>query len=206
MTEQRKCTCRFDPAAERNHRPRCAMVSTPTPAPTATELHHLLNRAIDGVVLHGESDRLRELVRELEHRVEQAEQEVTDMATAAALLTTLVGKRAERAEAAIERVQAELHALNSEVRGLVPVALAGRRDAVSRIRNALDQPQQPTITEQHPDVQGRCPACAGAGLFLGSGGHVTCPRLDCPNPTAADDLLNQRAHDWAAEQQPTTTA
>ncbi|MGY4931591.1 hypothetical protein ACWD7T_10800 [Streptomyces sp. 900116325] len=31
-----------------------------------TELHHLLSRAIDGVVLHGESDRLRELVRELE--------------------------------------------------------------------------------------------------------------------------------------------
>ena len=52
-------------------------------------------------------------------------------------------------------------------------------------------------------VQGRCPACRGTGLFLGSGGHVTCPRVDCPNPTAADDLLHQRAHDRAVEQQPT---
>ena len=42
----------------------------------------------------------------------------------------------------------------------------------------------------HPLVQGRCPACNGASLFLGSGGYVTCARLDCPNPTAADDLLH----------------
>ncbi|MFE7233890.1 hypothetical protein ACFVAF_25135 [Streptomyces sp. NPDC057596] len=39
------------------------------------------------------------------------------------------------------------------------------------------------------DVQGRCPACGGASLFLGEGGHVTCSRLDCPNPSASDDLL-----------------
>lgn len=39
------------------------------------------------------------------------------------------------------------------------------------------------------DVQGRCPACGGASLFLGDGGHVTCRRLDCPNPCAVDDLL-----------------
>lgn len=42
----------------------------------------------------------------------------------------------------------------------------------------------------HPLVQGRCPACRGASLFLGSGGYITCSRLDCPNPTAADDLLH----------------
>ena len=59
------------------------------------------------------------------------------------------------------------------------------------------------VHEGFPTVQGRCPACRGAGLFLGSGGHVTCPRVDCPNPTAADDLLHQRAHDRAVEQQPT---
>ncbi|WP_329390296.1 hypothetical protein [Streptomyces sp. NBC_01716] len=40
------------------------------------------------------------------------------------------------------------------------------------------------------DVQGRCPACGGSCLFLGEGGHVTCSRLDCPDPTAADDLLH----------------
>lgn len=53
-----------------------------------------------------------------------------------------------------------------------------------------------------PSVQGRCPACGGAGLFLGSGGHVTCPRLDCPNPSGADELLHQRAHDWSSTEQP----
>ncbi|MGQ5576735.1 hypothetical protein [Streptomyces sp. ECR3.8] len=40
------------------------------------------------------------------------------------------------------------------------------------------------------DIQGRCPACRGTSLFLGSGGHVTCSRLDCPNPCAADQLLH----------------
>lgn len=43
----------------------------------------------------------------------------------------------------------------------------------------------------HPLVQGRCPSCNGSSLFLGSGGYVTCSRLDCPNPTAADDLLHR---------------
>ncbi|WP_329592165.1 hypothetical protein OG195_27385 [Streptomyces sp. NBC_01362] len=52
------------------------------------------------------------------------------------------GKRAEQAEAGIARVRAELHALASEVRGISPIALAGRRDAVARIRAALDK--QPT--------------------------------------------------------------
>lgn len=40
-------------------------------------------------------------------------------------------------------------------------------------------------------VQGRCPACGKSSLFLGSGGYVTCARLDCPNPSAATDLLEQ---------------
>jgi hypothetical protein len=43
----------------------------------------------------------------------------------------------------------------------------------------------------HPLVQGRCPACNGASLFLGSGGYVTCARLDCPDPCAADDQLHR---------------
>jgi len=40
-----------------------------------------------------------------------------------------------------------------------------------------------------PDVQGRCPACNGASLFLADGGYTTCRRLDCPNPDAASLLL-----------------
>ncbi|MFC8008712.1 DUF6085 family protein [Streptomyces cinereoruber] len=47
----------------------------------------------------------------------------------------------------------------------------------------------------NPRVQGYCPACRGESLFLGSGGHVTCSRLDCPAPTAVDDLLHRRVHD-----------
>lgn len=48
---------------------------------------------------------------------------------------------------------------------------------------------------QMPDVQGRCPACHGASLFLADGGHVTCRRLDCPDPCAADDWLHGRTAD-----------
>lgn len=43
-----------------------------------------------------------------------------------------------------------------------------------------------------PDVAGRCPACGGESLFLADGGHVTCRRLDCPDPCAVDDILNQQ--------------
>lgn len=48
-------------------------------------------------------------------------------------------------------------------------------------------------TAGHPLVQGRCPACRGTSLFLGSGGYVTCSRLHCPNASAADDLLHRSA-------------
>jgi hypothetical protein len=41
-----------------------------------------------------------------------------------------------------------------------------------------------------PLVAGYCPACRGSSLFLGVGGHATCARLDCPDPSAADDLLH----------------
>lgn len=41
-----------------------------------------------------------------------------------------------------------------------------------------------------PDVQGLCPACGATSLFLGEGGYVTCARIECPNPCAADELLH----------------
>ncbi|WP_327335831.1 hypothetical protein OG384_04155 [Streptomyces sp. NBC_01324] len=40
------------------------------------------------------------------------------------------------------------------------------------------------------DVQGHCPACGSASLFLGEGGHVTCWRTACVAPGAADQLLH----------------
>jgi hypothetical protein len=42
----------------------------------------------------------------------------------------------------------------------------------------------------YPIVQGRCPACGAASLFLASGGFVTCASLRCPNPTQASYLLH----------------
>jgi hypothetical protein len=49
------------------------------------------------------------------------------------------------------------------------------------------------VTDQpktFPSIHGRCPACRGDSLFIGTGGWVTCSRLDCPNPSAADELLH----------------
>ena len=44
-----------------------------------------------------------------------------------------------------------------------------------------------------PLVQGSCPACRGASLFLGDGGYATCSRIDCPEPDAASTLLEPPA-------------
>ncbi|MER5694903.1 DUF6085 family protein [Streptomyces mirabilis] len=49
-----------------------------------------------------------------------------------------------------------------------------------------------------PQVQGRCPACGRTSLFLGDGGYVTCSIIDCPNPSAADELLHGDAQDQLA--------
>nr|WP_281364772.1 DUF6085 family protein [Streptomyces typhae] len=48
-----------------------------------------------------------------------------------------------------------------------------------------------------PHVQGRCPACGAAGLFLGNGGYITCSVIDCPQPDAATEVL---ADFWEARQ------
>ncbi|MFJ9633744.1 hypothetical protein ACIRU8_39230 [Streptomyces sp. NPDC101175] len=64
-----------------------------------------------------------------------------------------------------------------------------------------DQPKSThPAAAAHQLVQGRCPACRGASLFLGSGGHVTCARLDCPNPCAVDDQLHREPRATAAPQ------
>jgi hypothetical protein len=43
------------------------------------------------------------------------------------------------------------------------------------------------------DIQARCPACGGHSLMLADGGYITCRRLDCPNPEAAHDAIEERA-------------
>ncbi|MFJ5886824.1 DUF6085 family protein [Streptomyces californicus] len=47
------------------------------------------------------------------------------------------------------------------------------------------------VHDYFPTVQGRCPACGAISLFLGSGGYVTCARIECPEPDAASTLLER---------------
>jgi hypothetical protein len=46
------------------------------------------------------------------------------------------------------------------------------------------------------EIKGKCPINYGATLFLGSGGYVTCSYVNCPNPSAACDLLLDHAYPW----------
>jgi hypothetical protein len=48
---------------------------------------------------------------------------------------------------------------------------------------------QSFMASQYPRIRGRCPACHSETLFVGAGGYVTCMFLDCPNPGAASDWL-----------------
>ncbi|WP_328920669.1 hypothetical protein OG911_28105 [Streptomyces sp. NBC_00208] len=114
-----------------------------------TDLHHLLNRAIDGVVLHGESDRLRGLVRGLEQRAKQAEAEAERVQQAACRTAESLRKaeravnlladshrRAEQAEAALERVLASVEVIRAN----------GVEWAAASIERALDEPQPSSTT------------------------------------------------------------
>lgn len=53
--------------------------------------------------------------------------------------------------------------------------------------------------DPYPPVVGQCPSCRGSSLFLGAGGHVTCCRLDCLRPDAADELLSREGQAAAAK-------
>lgn len=48
-------------------------------------------------------------------------------------------------------------------------------------------------------VAGFCPMGCGATLFVGSGGHVTCRRISCPDPSAVDRLLDDRETEHVVE-------
>lgn len=52
-------------------------------------------------------------------------------------------------------------------------------------------PSSAPLASGLPLVQGRCPACGTSGLFLGSGGYVTCSLAACPEPDAASTLLER---------------
>lgn len=62
------------------------------------------------------------------------------------------------------------------------------RDMINAL--ALQPASTAPLAAGLPLVQGRCPACGRASLFLGNGGHVTCSIIDCPNPSLADEQLH----------------
>lgn len=47
----------------------------------------------------------------------------------------------------------------------------------------------------HLEVKGYCPMGCGDTLFLADGGYITCSWHQCPNPTAACDILEDREHE-----------
>lgn len=65
-------------------------------------------------------------------------------------------------------------------------------------RTSRTTPDNPTGSA-FPDVRGRCPACRGESLFVGSGGYITCARRECPEPDAASTLLERVPDNIAAE-------
>ncbi|NYD36793.1 hypothetical protein [Actinomycetospora corticicola] len=62
-------------------------------------------------------------------------------------------------------------------------------DDVSRALGKLRESTLMPGEQYFPNVKGRCPSCGGSSLFVGVGGHITCGRVDCGSPEAADQLL-----------------
>lgn len=57
------------------------------------------------------------------------------------------------------------------------------------VAEPLTEIVQSGVGEGWPRVEGKCPGCGSASLFVGLGGYVTCSRLDCPSPCAASVAL-----------------
>jgi len=55
-------------------------------------------------------------------------------------------------------------------------------DAPATVEGTSDSPS-------HAWVAGRCPACGRRGLFVGSGGYLSCSQSGCPDPGAPHDAL-----------------
>ncbi|MGS2592059.1 hypothetical protein [Streptomyces hebeiensis] len=87
----------------------------------------------------GRVEELEARVRELEQLLAESDAETAELADHSDRTCEAVVAR-DQAEATIARVRVELDAIDRDVHGKSPVALAGLRTATSRIRAALDQP------------------------------------------------------------------
>lgn len=124
-----------------------------TDRPTHAQLLHLLNRAIDGVVLHGEGDHLRELVCALYDQAEGAE-------AARDRLLRSCNRRTARAEQA-ERVAQS--AARDAATALTAQLTA--EAAIERVRElhqpAPDWSWAAFSCTHHGQHKSECPACGG---------------------------------------------
>ena len=98
----------------------------------------------------------------------------------------------ERTECVLRPGHSGSHADDRGARWATEAASAreSAEQGAEAVREGESRERPPGGRTAFPTVQGRCPACRGASLFLGAGGHVTCSRLDCPNPVAVDDMLH----------------
>ena len=172
---------------------------------TDNRLHRLLDRARRGLILPTEGEQLARLVGELEKsaainaevdaRADEQLNSCTEVAQyykALAERTQAWGEqhrdRANRYRTRTETVRAELTALNSETAGLNPYAMAGRRDAVARIRAALQSvshdtpvPDDPRVAELEAEVA-RLTAGQCTHTLHMCQQHHTAPVDGCPYP------------------------
>lgn len=53
---------------------------------------------------------------------------------------------------------------------------------------------------KHEEIITRCPSCSSRGtLFVGTGGHLTCSVIDCPEPSVGDAITRLRGKVHIAE-------
>lgn len=146
----------------------------------------------------GEHARLLDVCRETEEERDDAEAALARVRAECAAIGTDTCNATTRILAAIDGDQpAEAQPGHTGIRGLlehVGIDTTGRDITVAgKVVDAAEAQPEPKSPGIFPGVQGRCPACNGHSLILGSGGYVTCGYLECPDPEAATNLLENPA-------------
>lgn len=99
--------------------------------------------------------------------------------------------------AAAQRLDEHAHALTADEE---TPAVRELLDSILTFDTEQQPPATPTLPASTapfaaglPLVQGHCPSCGTAGLFLGDGGYVTCSLAACPEPDAVSTTLGTTA-------------